>query len=72
MTLLSIKPFHFHSIKFGLNNVDFSDPSRPRTPKESSNYYSQIVAANGFVESQYPCSNGQQKDVYDEVHIEVA
>ena len=46
------------SLKFGIHYVDFNDPNRPRTPKESSVYLSELAAANGFVESQDPCSNG--------------
>ncbi len=34
--------------RFGMHYVDFSDPERPRTPKESANVYAQIVADNGF------------------------
>ena len=46
------------SEKFGLHSVDFNDPDRPRTPKESSKYLKSLVLANGFVESDGPCSNG--------------
>ena len=34
--------------KFGLHLVDFEDPERKRTPKESVYYYSQIIQDNGF------------------------
>lgn len=34
--------------RFGLHYVNFSDPDRPRTPKESANTYARIVAENGF------------------------
>jgi len=37
--------------KFGMHAVDFTDPARPRTPKDSARYYSQLVRDNGFVES---------------------
>lgn len=36
------------SERFGLFHVDFSDPNKPRTPKASAKYYSQLVADNGF------------------------
>ena len=41
--------------KFGLHNVNMSDPGRARTPKESSRYLSRLVAENGFSESDGPC-----------------
>lgn len=34
--------------RFGLHYVNFSDPDRPRIPKDSVNTYAQIVADNGF------------------------
>ena len=34
--------------RFGMHYVNFSDPDRPRQPKESSKVYAQIVADNGF------------------------
>nr|XP_039253969.1 uncharacterized protein LOC120331019 [Styela clava] len=34
--------------KFGLFNVDFNDPSRPRTPKRSATFYKEIIQNNGF------------------------
>jgi lactase-phlorizin hydrolase len=37
-----------YSEKFGLTRVDFDDPKRTRTPKESFSYYAQIVKDNGF------------------------
>lgn len=36
------------SQKFGLYNVDFSDPDRPRTPKASARFYSSVIEDNGF------------------------
>jgi len=42
--------------KFGLHSVNMSDPGRARTAKQSSVYYSQIVANNGFIEGVGPCS----------------
>ena len=37
-----------YSEKFGIYHVDFEDPSRERTPKQSALYYKQIVSENGF------------------------
>ena len=34
--------------RFGMHYVDFTDPERPRTQKESAKLYAQIVADNGF------------------------
>ncbi|XP_066277899.1 cytosolic beta-glucosidase-like [Branchiostoma lanceolatum] len=36
--------------RFGLHYVNFTDPSRPRTPKQSAKFYSDIIANNGFPE----------------------
>ncbi|NXU52243.1 LPH hydrolase, partial [Turnix velox] len=33
---------------FGLHQVDFENPNRPRTPKRSAVYYSEIIRNNGF------------------------
>merc|ERR1712038_198188 len=41
--------------KFGLHNVNMSDPARTRTAKESSRYLSRLIAENGFSESDGPC-----------------
>jgi len=35
--------------RFGLHYVDFSDPGRPRKPKQSAQFYSNIIKSNGFV-----------------------
>ena len=41
--------------KFGLHFVNMTDENRQRQPKQSSIYYSKIVARNGFFESDGPC-----------------
>ncbi|XP_064612088.1 cytosolic beta-glucosidase-like [Liolophura sinensis] len=37
-----------YRIKFGLHYVNFSDPSRPRTPKASSKFYASLIRNNGY------------------------
>ncbi|XP_058050185.1 lactase/phlorizin hydrolase [Ahaetulla prasina] len=39
---------HGYEPRFGLHQVDFENPNRPRTPKESAIYYSEIIRNNGF------------------------
>lgn len=34
--------------KFGLYRVDFTDPARPRSPKDSARFYQQVIQDNGF------------------------
>uniref|UniRef100_A0A8B9DLH2 Lactase n=1 Tax=Anser cygnoides TaxID=8845 RepID=A0A8B9DLH2_ANSCY len=34
--------------RFGLHQVDFDDPNRPRTPKRSAVYYAEIIRNNGI------------------------
>ncbi|XP_035753771.1 lactase-phlorizin hydrolase isoform X2 [Egretta garzetta] len=34
--------------KFGLHQVDFDNPNRPRTPKRSAVYYAEIIRNNGI------------------------
>ncbi|XP_010862373.4 lactase-phlorizin hydrolase isoform X1 [Esox lucius] len=41
-----------YTVGFGLHHVDFTDPSRPRTPKRSAHYYYQIMRDNGFPQSE--------------------
>lgn len=40
--------------KFGLYNVDFSDPLRKRTPKDSAIYYKNLISNNGFFMEKLP------------------
>ena len=44
-----------YSEKFGLHQVNMTDPDRARAPKQSAYYYSKIVDQNGFVETDDPC-----------------
>uniref|UniRef100_A0A3P8SB50 Lactase n=1 Tax=Amphiprion percula TaxID=161767 RepID=A0A3P8SB50_AMPPE len=37
-----------YSERFGLHYVDFENPERPRTPKQSAYFYSQVIEQNGF------------------------
>ncbi|XP_063285463.1 lactase/phlorizin hydrolase-like [Pelobates fuscus] len=37
-----------HILRFGLHNVDFQDPNRPRTPKRSAIYYANVIRNNGI------------------------
>uniref|UniRef100_A0A8C5R704 Lactase n=1 Tax=Leptobrachium leishanense TaxID=445787 RepID=A0A8C5R704_9ANUR len=36
------------TIRFGLHNVNFQDPNRPRTPKRSALYYADVIRNNGI------------------------
>ncbi len=36
---------------FGMHRVNYSDPNRQRTPKDSSIWYANIIKNNGFVQS---------------------
>jgi hypothetical protein len=56
------------SERFGLHHVNFSDPARPRTPKESARYYASVVRQNGFVKSACACggatvTSGWRRDI---------
>ncbi|XP_056896347.1 lactase/phlorizin hydrolase-like [Takifugu flavidus] len=37
-----------YSQRFGLHHVNFDESDRPRTPKQSAYFYSQIIKQNGF------------------------
>ena len=37
-----------YTVNFGLHQVNFEDPNRPRTPKRSAHYYYQVIKDNGF------------------------
>jgi len=39
--------------RFGMHRVDFNDPTRTRTPKDSAKYYARLIANNGFVPEEY-------------------
>ncbi|XP_062389585.1 lactase/phlorizin hydrolase-like [Sardina pilchardus] len=41
-----------YSQRYGLHYVDFEDLNRPRTPKKSAYFYSEIVQKNGFADVQ--------------------
>jgi len=34
--------------RFGLHEVDFNDPNRPRSPRRSAVYYAEIIRNNGI------------------------
>lgn len=36
-----------------MHHVDFNDPARTRTPKDSAKYYARLIANNGFVPEEY-------------------
>ena len=37
-----------YSEKFGLHQVNFSDPARPRVPKKSAIWYRDLIKVNGW------------------------
>ncbi|KAK2516356.1 Lct, partial [Columba livia] len=39
---------HGYEPRFGLHQVDFDNPNRPRTPKRSAVYYAEIIRNNGI------------------------
>uniref|UniRef100_A0AAQ5XG25 Lactase n=1 Tax=Amphiprion ocellaris TaxID=80972 RepID=A0AAQ5XG25_AMPOC len=52
-----------YSERFGLHYVDFENPERPRTPKQSAYFYSQVIEQNGFAVSK--------GDVYEGVKMQL-
>lgn len=40
------------SARFGLVQVDFNDPNRPRTPKDSYYWYKQLIKDNGYAKGK--------------------
>ncbi|XP_072253761.1 lactase/phlorizin hydrolase-like [Leuresthes tenuis] len=42
-----------YSQRFGLHHVNFEDPGRPRTPKQSAYFFSQVIKQNGFGSSKH-------------------
>ncbi|XP_034041929.1 lactase-phlorizin hydrolase [Thalassophryne amazonica] len=44
---------HGYSQRFGLHHVNFDDGNRPRTPKQSAYFYSQVIKQNGFRSNKY-------------------
>ncbi|XP_064612424.1 cytosolic beta-glucosidase-like [Liolophura sinensis] len=55
-----------YSQKFGLFHVDFTDPDRRRTPRDSAIYYAKIVHQNGYMkmlrEFKKKCERIYQKE----------
>ncbi|CAG0891178.1 unnamed protein product [Cyprideis torosa] len=37
--------------RFGMHYVDFNDPNRPRTQKNSAKWYAELIRNNGFVDN---------------------
>ena len=44
-----------YTARFGLTRVNFTDPFRERTPKDSSRFFKNLIQQNGFSESDGPC-----------------
>ncbi|KAG7233902.1 hypothetical protein INR49_006464, partial [Caranx melampygus] len=42
-----------YSERFGLHHVNFDLPDRPRTPKQSAYFYSQVIEKNGFASKKH-------------------
>lgn len=38
--------------KFGLHQVDFNDPDRPRVAKESAKWFKELIQTNGWEEAE--------------------
>ena len=60
-----------YSEKFGLTRVDFDDPNRTRTPKESFGVLQQIIKDNGFPKKQSRDRDGFPKKQKYRVDIAV-
>ncbi|XP_034741972.1 lactase-phlorizin hydrolase [Etheostoma cragini] len=52
-----------YSQRFGLHRVNFEDADRPRTPKQSAYFYSEIIKQNGF--------GSQKGDVFKGAEIQL-
>ncbi|XP_028292667.1 lactase-phlorizin hydrolase isoform X2 [Gouania willdenowi] len=48
MLMDSFEWLNGYKFGFGLHHVDFTNPSRPRTPKYSAHFYYQVIKENGF------------------------
>lgn len=56
--------FEGYSTTFGLYQVNFSDPDRPRTPKASAEFYRKVIESNGFPGSSVEHRNSGNKIAY--------
>uniref|UniRef100_A0A667YGB0 Lactase n=1 Tax=Myripristis murdjan TaxID=586833 RepID=A0A667YGB0_9TELE len=45
---------HGYTQRFGLHHVNFADADRPRTPKQSVYFYSEVIKRNGFKPKSIP------------------
>uniref|UniRef100_A0A665VAP8 Lactase n=1 Tax=Echeneis naucrates TaxID=173247 RepID=A0A665VAP8_ECHNA len=52
-----------YSQQFGLHHVDFDLPDRPRTPKQSAYFYSQIIEKNGFASKKQMFNSPEGQNV---------
>ncbi|XP_076603669.1 lactase/phlorizin hydrolase-like [Chaetodon auriga] len=52
-----------YSQRFGLHHVNFEDADRPRTPKQSAYFYSDIIQQNGFGSSKSNVFKGAQRQL---------
>ncbi|XP_067683478.1 lactase/phlorizin hydrolase-like [Haliotis asinina] len=50
-----------YTVAYGMYYVKFSDPSRVRHPKDSSEYYRRLIRDNGFFKPTTPVINTTQK-----------
>ncbi|KAM8748410.1 lactase/phlorizin hydrolase-like [Acanthopagrus schlegelii] len=49
-----------YSQRFGLHHVNFEDPMRSRTPKQSAYFYAQVIKQNGFGSNKVPVFRGEE------------